>query len=120
MDLAPNGTLLADETLLSMDLAPNEFLLPLDFSPHETLISMTLASTETPVSLALSPNETLLSMVLAPNETLLAPSRGVVLLEEHGPLPLQVRRAVAEPELDVARRPGPAVEGAQGALRRHR
>ena len=103
-----------------MVLASNEYLLPLIFSPNETLLSMNLGSTETLLSLALSPNETLLSMVLAPNETLLAPSRGVDLLEEHGPLPLEVRRAVAEPELDVARRPGPAVEGAQGALRRHR
>ena len=103
-----------------MVLAPNETLLPMDVSPNETLLSMNLASTETLVSLALSPNGTLLSMVLAPNETLLAPSRGVDLLEEHGPVPLEVRSAVAEPELHVARRPGPAVEGAQGALRRHR
>ena len=103
-----------------MVLASHEYLLPLIFSPKETLLSMNLGSTETLLSLALSPKETLLSMVLAPNESLLAPSRGVDLLEEHGPLPLEVRRAVAEPELDVARRPGPAVEGAQGALRRHR
>ena len=82
--------------------------------------------------------ETQLSMVEVCNETLLSitdlcksvacdssrnigsGNRGEDLFEQHGPPPLEVRRAVPEPELSVARWPGPAVERTQGCLRRHR